>query len=119
MNKNNKKNLLFTVIGAITLIVVTLGATYAYFVAQSGGGVNIDTNVITGTTDNLSFSFGDSINIQANQENFGQGMGNLSDATTASAMLRSNDVTNTARATYNIYLIIENNNFVYGLENML
>lgn len=55
----NKKNIVFMVIGAITLIAVTLGATYAYFTAQSGGGANIDTDVITGTTDNLSFSFGD------------------------------------------------------------
>ena len=93
MNKNNKKNLLFTVIGAITLIVVTLGATYAYFVAQSGGGANIDTNVITGTTDNLSFSFGDLINIQANQENFGEGMGDISDNTTATAALKANNTT--------------------------
>ena len=59
----NKKNIVFMAIGAITLIAVTLGATYAYFVAQSGGGANIDTDVITGTTDNLSFSFGDEINI--------------------------------------------------------
>ena len=78
----NKKNILLMSIGAITLIAVTLGATYAYFTAQSGGGANIDTNVITGTTDNLSFSFGDVINIFATEENFGQGMGSISDSTT-------------------------------------
>ena len=116
MNKNNKKNLLFTVIGAITLIVVTLGATYAYFVAQSGGGANIDTNVITGTTDNLSFSFGDLINIQATEENFGQGMGSISDSTTGQAILKANNTTNEATARYNIYLIIESNDFVYTTE---
>ena len=116
MNKNNKKNLLFTVIGAITLIVVTLGATYAYFVAQSGGGANIDTNVITGTTDNLSFSFGDLINIQATEENFGQGMGSISDSTTGQAILKANNTTNEATARYNIYLIIESNDFAYTTE---
>ena len=116
MNKNNKKNLLFTVIGAITLIAVTLGATYAYFTAQSGGGANIDTNVITGTTDNLSFSFGDLINIQATEENFGQGMGSISDSTTGQAILKANNTTNEATATYNIYLIIEANDFVYTTE---
>ena len=116
MNKNNKKNLLFTVIGAITLIVVTLGATYAYFVAQSGGGANIDTNVITGTTDNLAFSFGDVINIFATEENFGQGMGSISDSTTGQAILKANNTTNEATARYNIYLIIESNDFVYTTE---
>ena len=111
--KDNKKNIVFMAIGAITLIVVTLGATYAYFTAQSGGGANIDTNVITGTTDNLSFSFGDLINIYATEENFAQGMGNLTDNTTAQAILRANNTSNEATANYNIYLIIESNNFEY------
>ena len=109
----NKKNIVFMVIGAITLIAVTLGATYAYFTAQSGGTGNIDTDVITGTTDNLSFSFGDEINIYATEENFAQGMGNLSDSTTAQAILRANNTSNEATANYNIYLIIEENNFEY------
>ena len=112
----NKKNITLMAIGAITLILVTLGATYAYFVAQSGGGANIDTNVITGTTDNLSFSFGDLININATEENFGQGMGSISDSTTATAVLKANNTTNEATAKYNIYLIIESNDFVYTTE---
>ena len=113
---NNKKNLVFMVIGAITLIAVTLGATYAYFTAQSGGSGNIDTDVITGTTDNLSFSFGDMINIYATEENFAQGMGSISDSTTGQAILKANNTTNEATARYNIYLIIENNDFVYTTE---
>ena len=113
---NNKKNIVFMVIGAITLIAVTLGATYAYFTAQSGGSGNIDTDVITGTTDNLSFSFGDMINIYATEENFAQGMGSISDSTTGQAILKANNTTNEATARYNIYLIIENNDFVYTTE---
>ena len=113
---NNKRVLALFFLGAITLIAVTLGATYAYFTAQSGGGANIDTDVITGTTDNLSFSFGDEINIYATEENFGQGMGNISDSTTGQAILKANNTTNEATATYNIYLIIEANDFVYTTE---
>ena len=112
-----KKNITYMIIGAITLIAVTLGATYAYFTAQSGGGANIDTDVITGTTDNLAFSFGDVINIYATEENFGKGMGSISDSTTGTAMLKANNTTNEATATYNIYLIIEANDFVYTTEN--
>ena len=115
-NSKNKKNIVFMAVAAITLIVVTLGATYAYFQAQGTGGANIDTDVITGTTDLLSFSFGDEINIQANEENFAEGMPSLSDSTTGSAILRANDATNSATATYNIYLIIESNNFEYTTE---
>ena len=65
-----RKNTILLIIATITLITVVLGATYAYFQAQGTGGANIDTNIITGTTDLLSFKFGDEINIQANEENF-------------------------------------------------
>ena len=112
----NKKNTILMAVAAITLIALTLGATYAYFQAQSTGGSNIDTDVITGTTDLLSFSFGDEINIQANEENFAEGMPSLSDSTTGSAILRANNTTNSATATYNIYLIIESNDFEYTTE---
>ena len=113
---NNKKNTFFLVVGAITLIAVTLGATYAYFTAQSGGSGNIDTSVITGTTDLISFAFGSEINIQATEENFGQGMGSISDSTTAQALLRANNATNNVTTRYNIYLIIEANDFVYSTD---
>ena len=112
----NKKNTILLVIATITLITVVLGATFAYFMVQGGSGANIDTSIITGTTDLLSFSFGDEINIQANEENFAQGMPSLSDSTTGSAILRANDATNEATATYNIYLIIESNDFEYTTE---
>ena len=114
---NEKKALMLSFLGVITLIAVVVGATYAYFTAQGGGGANVDTDVITGTTDNLSFSFGDLINIQATEENFGQGMGSISDSTTGQAILKANNTTNEATATYNIYLIIEANDFVYTTES--
>ena len=66
----NRKNTILLVIATITLITVVLGATFAYFMVQGGSSANIDTSIITGTTDLLSFSFGDEINIQANEENF-------------------------------------------------
>ena len=113
---DNKKSFLMGGIGVLTLLVFVVGATYAYFTVQSSGSGNIDTNVITGTTDNLSFSFGDMINIYATEENFAQGMGSISDSTTGQAILKANNTTNEATAKYNIYLIIENNDFVYTTE---
>ena len=113
LNKNKK---IILALG-ITLLIFVVGVTYAYFQGQSNNGANIDTNVLTGTTDNLSFSFGEEINIFATEENFGEGMGDISDSTTGTAILSANNTTNTATATYNIYLIIEENNFEYTTDN--
>ncbi len=115
-NMDNKKNVLMGIIGVLTLLIFVVGATYAYFTVQGGSGANIDTNVITGTTDLLSFSFGDEINIQADEENFAQGMGDLSDNTTGTALLKTGNTTSNVDVTYNIYLIIEANDFVYTTE---
>ena len=43
-------------------------------------------------------------------------MGSISDSTTGQAILKANNTTNEATARYNIYLIIENNDFVYTTE---
>ena len=100
----------------IVLVIVVVGATYAYFVAQGGGSANTDVNVQTNTTDSLSFSVGEEINITANQDNFGQGMDNQAGSTTASATLTANNATNQATKNYYLYLNITNNNFEYTTE---
>lgn len=53
--KNEKKVLVLSFLGVVTLIAVVVGATYAYFQAQGGGSGNINVNANTATTDNLSF----------------------------------------------------------------
>ena len=83
---NQKKALVLSVIGVLTLIAVVVGATFAYFAAQSGGAGNINVNAGTATTDNLSFSVGEAISIIADQSNFAQGLGNQAGSTTASAV---------------------------------
>ena len=65
---NEKKVLVLSFIGIITFIAVVVGATYAYFQAQTGGTGNIDVNANTATTDNLSFQVGSAISLTANQE---------------------------------------------------
>ena len=119
LDKNKRKSIILMIIVIITLFTFVIGATYAYFAVQSNNRNKIDTSIISGGVDNLSFYFGDEIHIVATEENFGKGMGNISDSTTASAMLRANDATNKARATYNIYLIIENNNFEYTTDEQI
>ena len=113
---NEKKVLVLSAIAVVTLIAVVVGATYAYFQAQSGGSSDIDASVITSTTDQLSFQVGNGISISASQEDFGQGMPNKSGSTTAKAVLTANNATNTATRNYNLYLDIKNNGFTYTVN---
>ena len=114
---NEKKVLALSFIAVITLILVVIGATYAFFQNQGGGSDNIDVNANTATTDNLSFQVGDAINIYANESNFGSEDGNITDNTTATAILTANNATNTATSNYYVYLDINTNEFVYTTEN--
>ncbi len=111
-----KKSLILTIIAVVTLIVFCGVATFAYFVAQGGNDVTKNINVTTNTTDRLTFTIGSDISLTANQEDFGQGMGNKSGSTTASAILVANNSTNTATEHYYLYLNIINNNFEYTTQ---
>ncbi len=115
--KNDKKVLVLSFLGVITLILVVVGATYAYFTAQGGGTGNINVNANTATTDNLSFQTGNAINITANEEDFGQGAGNKSGTTFARATLTANNATNNATRNYYVYLDITDNNFEYATDD--
>ena len=95
------------------MILVVVGATYAYFTAQGGDAINTNVNVQTATTDNLSFQVGSAISLTANQEDFGSGMGNKSGETFARATLTANNSTNNATRNYYVYLDITSNDFEY------
>ena len=113
-SKNNEKKVLaLSFLGVLTFIAVVVGATYAYFTAQGGTSANTNVNVQTATTDNLSFQTGAAINLTANQEDFGSGMGNKSGSTYARAILTANNATNNATRNYYIYLDITSNDFEY------
>ena len=111
--EKKKKVLVLSFLGVITLILVVVGATYAYFTAQGGGAGNINVNAGTATTDNLSFQTGSAISLTANQEDFGSGMSNKSGSTYARAILTANNATNTATRNYYVYLNITGNDFEY------
>ena len=53
----------------------------------------------------------------ANESNFGSEDGNITDNTTATAILTANNATNTATRNYYIYLDINTNEFVYTTED--
>ncbi len=111
----NKKAVIYSTVALIALVILVVGATYAYFQNQYGSASNADVNVTTYTTDVLTFETGDAINISADQTSFGQEKGSLSGETFAKATLVANNKTNEATDNYYVYFNIENNTFKYTL----
>ncbi len=114
---NDKKTKVLVGIGIFALLLTIIGATFAYFAADLGGGTNANINASTGTTDSLTFDAGDPIRIHASLENFAEGMESLKGSTTATATLKANNTTNQATGKYNIFFIIDDNDFVYSTED--
>ena len=115
--KNKKRIIILSAIALITLALLIVGVTYAYFQNQYGSASNADVNVTTYTTDVLTFTIGDDINLEADQTTFGKDKGSVSGTTYASALLTANNKTNKAVEHYYLYLNIENNTFTYSVQD--
>ena len=111
--KNKKQAILLSVIASIALLVLIVGATYAYFQASGGTGTNTDVKVTTYTTDVFNFEVGNDISIYADATSFASGKGNASGSTFAKAILTANNKTNTSTMNYYLYLKISKNSFGY------
>ena len=114
-DKKKQKTLILSIVAVVTLIVLVVGATYAYFKAQGGTGSSTEVKVTTYTTDMLTFTTGNAISLYADQSSFGQEKGSLSGETFAKATLVANNKTNEATDNYYVYFNIENNTFKYTL----
>ena len=111
--KNKKQAIILSVIASIALLVLIVGATYAYFQASGGTGTSANLKVTTYTTDVFNFEVGSDISIYADATSFASGKGNASGSTFAKAILTANNKTNTATEHYYLYLNISNNTFIY------
>ena len=111
--KNKKQAIILSVIASIALLVLIVGATYAYFQASGGTGTNTDVRVTTYTTDVFNFEVGNDISIYADATSFASGKGNAVGSTFAKAILTANNKTNTVTEHYYLYLNISNNTFIY------
>ena len=111
------KTKFYSAIALTTLAFLVVGATYAYFQNQYDSASNADVKVMTYTTDVLTFETGDAINITADQETFGKDKGNRTGSSFAKAILQANSKTKLASMKYNLYLLIEDNEFSYTLNN--
>ena len=108
----DKKKRLITMV--VTLLVLTIGVTFAYFMARTGEGKQAGTTITTGTVDDLKFNVSkENLSLNINQFNFASGSGNLSDNVTATASLKANSTKNTAKYNYYVYFQIERNDYVY------
>ena len=117
--KNRKKTITLMIVAIITLLALIIGATYAYFQASGNSGSDTDVNVVTATSDLLTFKIDKDINIIVSQSDFKKGAGNKSDSTKASAILTASNSKNIESSSdrYNIYFIIEANDFIYTTDN--
>ena len=111
--KNKKQAIILSVIASIALLVLIVGATYAYFQASGGTGTSANLRVTTYTTDVFNFEVGNDISIYADATSFASGKGNAAGSTFAKAILTANNKTNTATKHYYLYLNISNNTFTY------
>ena len=108
---DKKKKVMVTV---VTVIVLTIGVTFAYFMARTGEGKQAGTTITTGTVDDLKFNVSkENLSLNINQFNFASGAGNLTDNVTATASLKANSTKNTATYNYYVYFQIESNDYVY------
>jgi hypothetical protein len=114
-----KKVKLFSAIALTTLALLVVGATYAYFQTQYGSASNADVNVITATTDLLTFKIDKAINIGISQSEFKKGNPDASDSTGAHATLTASNSKNVEKTTrsYNIYFVIDTNDFEYTTQD--
>ena len=111
------KKIILSIVASIALLVLIIGATYAYFQAQTGEGAQTDIKINANTVDTFTFEAGSALNVSLNQENFASGKGNQTGTTFAKAMLTANNKTNTATEHYYLYLNISNNTFTYSIDN--
>ena len=114
LNLNKTKILIITLI--VTISVFLIGISYAYFQNQFGDDARSELEILSGTVDNLFFDIEKPLYINASVFNFGSGKGNIQDDADATATLVPNNTTYEATASYNIYLVIEENELEYTTE---
>ena len=117
--ENKKQAIVLSGVAIVALLALIIGATYAYFQSTSNTGSDTDVNVVTATSDLLTFKIDKDINIIVSQSDFKKGAGNKSDSTKASAILTASNSKNIESSSdrYNIYFIIEANDFIYTTDN--
>ncbi|MBE6155459.1 MAG: hypothetical protein E7164_01730 [Firmicutes bacterium] len=105
--------ILLTVIAIVTMIIVVVGATFAYLASsvQSGDISNINATT-EGGSDLLLINAGEDLSLVANLDNFNETAGNLTGQVDANVLLQTNNK-NEVTYDYRVYLTVPNNDFEY------
>lgn len=114
----SKKKKIVLVITIVFLVALVIGATYAYFVAQTGVGTATNVEVSANTVDTFSFEAGSPLKFTADQFTFTEGGKNVSASTFAKAIWTANSKTNTVTEHYCLYLNININTFTYSQDSI-
>ena len=114
LNLNKTKILILVLL--VTVSVFLIGISYAYFQNQFDDEARSELEILSGTVDNLFFDIEKPLYINASVFNFSSGMENIQDDADATATLIPNNTTYEATASYNIYLVIEENELEYTTE---
>ena len=114
LNLNKTKILILVLL--VTISVFLIGVSYAYFQNQFDDEARSELEILSGTVDNLFFDIEKPLYINASVFNFSSGMENIQDDADATATLIPNNTTYEATASYNIYLVIEENELEYTTE---
>ena len=102
------------IIRVVAVLLLVIGTTFAYFVAQSNKGANSLFKVTAHSVDDFEFTISKNISLTMNQFNFASDSGNLSDSSVATASLKANSSTNSANYNYNVDFYILENSFEYS-----
>ena len=114
---DNKKNKIMTMVFIISMLVLVVSTTYAFFAPQAGGTTSTNAIVTSNTTDLLTFSINRDISFTVTQADFAENGNNQSGDATATATLTPNNKNGAATMNYYLYLNIESNSMEYSSQN--
>ena len=111
---DDKKKRMFII---VSVLVVFIGISFAYVVAQISGGAIGNANITADTTDNLQFNIDKDITLNPTQFNVVEGGGGHSDTATGTASLLANSTNKSATFDYYVYFQINTNEYIYTTED--
>ena len=114
---DNKKNKIMTMVFIVSILILVVSTTYAFFAPQNGGTTSSNATVTSNTTDLLTFSINRDISFTVTQALFAQNGQNQSGDATATATLTPNNKTGVATMNYYLYLNLQSNPTVYSSTN--
>ena len=107
------RNIILGIVGTLLCLCIALGIGYGFYKAQVGPFAKTNIDITSNTVDRLTFNNGSAVSLAVNQFTLTEGGGNVTGSTTSSANLKANSYNTTASSTYNAYLEIDTNTYVY------